>query len=243
MFYKYNPYMNNMKFIGKLNYNHVFGGLCINSKKEIFCLSGNFNKKIEKYDNKLNIWLNNKEEMNFERSESSFIFINDKYIFSFFGYNVIQNKYLNSIEFCDVSNENMKWNLIPNIINENNFCTDIKGHSIIKNDKNNILIFGGFNGRNNKANNILIFGGYNGRNNKANNLFIEANIDLENNKIILDEAKENFSLIPNNKIYNFSYYNEINFVNNNQDLYLFDRKNNIILFNIDKNKMDIFYLD
>ena len=227
MFYKYNPYMNNMKFIGKLNYNHVFGGLCINSKKEIFCLSGNFNKKIEKYDNKLNIWLNNKEEMNFERSESSFIFINDKYIFSFFGYNVIQNKYLNSIEFCDVSNENMKWNLIPNIINENNFCTDIKGHSIIKNDKNNILIFGGFNGRNNKA----------------NNLFIEANIDLENNKIILDEAKENFSLIPNNKIYNFSYYNEINFVNNNQDLYLFDRKNNIILFNIDKNKMDIFYLD
>ena len=227
MFYKYNPYMNNMKFIGKLNYNHVFGGLCMNSKKEIFCLSGNFNKKIERYDNKLNIWINNKEEMNFERSESSFIFINDKYIFSFFGYNVIQNKYLNSIEFCDISNENMKWNLIPNIINENNLCTDIKGHSIFKNQNNNIFIFGGFNGRNNKA----------------NNLFIEANIDLENNKINLNEKKENFSLIPNNKIYNFSYYNEINFMNNNQELYLFDRKNNIILFNIDKNKMDIFYLD
>ncbi len=32
-------------------------------------------------------------------------------------------------------------------------------------------------------------------------------------------------------------------MNNNQELYLFDRKNNIILFNIDKNKMDIFYLD
>ena len=32
-------------------------------------------------------------------------------------------------------------------------------------------------------------------------------------------------------------------MNNIHELYLFDRKNNIILFNIDKNKMDIFYLD
>ena len=227
MFYKYNPYLNHMKFIGKLNYNHYYGGLIINSKKEIFCLTGNFNKKIEKYDNKLNIWINNKEEMNFERSESSFIFINDKYIFSFFGYNSIQNKYLNSIEYCDVSNDNMKWNLIPKIINQNKLCIDIIGHTIIKN----------------KNNDILIFGGYNGRNNKANNLFIEVIFDLENNKIILDKSKENFKLIPNNKIYNFSYYNQNNFMNNIHELYLFDRKNNIILFNIDKNKMDIFYLD
>ena len=223
MLYQYEPYKNIMILLGKFKNNHIYGGLLINSNI-IYCLTGNFNNKVEKFNIKEKKFIENKENMKVERSEASYIILNKKYIFSFFGFNMIQNKYINSIEFTEI-NSNMNWKFINIINNFNNSILEIKGHCIINLDKNN---------------QFLILGGYNGKKNSNENI-IKCEIILNENQICTFNIETKFETIINKKPYFFSYFFEKDDFSNEK--YIFDRKNNIHYFNTTKIKRDIFFLE
>ena len=223
MLYQYEPYKNIMRLLGKFKNNHINGGLLINSNI-IYCLTGNFNNKVEKFNIKEKQFIENKENMKVERSEASYIIINKKYIFSFFGFNVIQNKYINSIEFSEL-NSNMNWKFIDILNNFNNSILELKGHCIINHNKND---------------HFLILGGYNVKKN-PNEYIIKCEINLNEKEICILNLEKKFETILNKETYLFSYFFENDNLSNEK--YIFDRKNNIHYFNTSQIKRDIFYLE
>ena len=174
--YYFSHSKNTMNKLTKLKDNHAHGGLIIdnrqNVRNSIICLSGWHNRKIERYfndeiiannistNNSLEIntgfsnkrYLRNNYELNYlpemtvERSESSYIIIDDKYLYAFFGYCCPKAKYLDSIEYLDL-NSNDKWELLK-YSNDQHISTFIKSHSLIKISNRDILIIGGYDGKN-----------------------------------------------------------------------------------------------
>ena len=223
MLYKYDPYKNIMRLLGKFKNNHIYGGLLINSNI-IYCLTGNFNNKVEQFNIKEKKVIENKENMKVERSEASYIILNKKYIFSFFGFNVNENKYINSIEFTEL-NSNMNWEFINILNNINNCILELKGHCIINYNKNN---------------HFLILGGYNGEKN-PNEYIIKCEININDIQICILNLEKKFETLINKKAFLFSYFYENDNLSNEK--YIFDRKNNIHYFNTTQIKRDIFYLE
>ena len=137
LFYFFNYKKKSITKLSNLKYNHLNCGL-IKYDNKIICISGNFTKKIEAYDLKLNKWNDSIiKEMNQERAKSSFLIINN-FIYAFYGYNYIQNKYINNIEFY----ENNVWKEI--YINNNNLNGIIE-HICYVDFNNDIIILGGMN--------------------------------------------------------------------------------------------------
>ena len=137
LFYFFNYKKKSITKLSNLKYNHLNCGL-IKYDNKIICISGNFTKKIEAYDLKLNKWNDSIiKEMNQERAKSSFLIINN-FIYAFYGYNYIQNKYINNIEFY----ENNLWKEI--YINNNNLNGIIE-HICYVDFNNDIIILGGMN--------------------------------------------------------------------------------------------------
>lgn len=207
--------LNKEKFqkYSKLKNNHMFGGL-LNLKKNIICLSGKFNKKVEIYNESNDKWDDRTfEELPEERAHTYYLLLNNKYIYGFYGYNYILNEYLNNIVYYDLD-KNIWGTIMDNSLDNNN--KGIKNHFCYQN-------------MNNKLINIL--GG------DSNYGIIT--IDLEKKIIIkTDENKEDKTydifLVNNNSGYNIK----------NDSLTLFDQNYNIHIFNDLSNQYEIIkYID
>ena len=224
IFYKFNPYKKEINKLCKLKYNHSNGNL-IYYDQRIFCLSGDFNKKVECYIEQKNEWIEIPELLT-ERSNFSTCIIKEQYLFVLFGYNNINKKYLNSIEFIDLLCENSKWKYL---YYENSSDTSLYlTRSLVMNydDKK-----------------IIIFGGYDGKNNSRNNLFYQINLKKNFDEERYDISDDNLSNIikigkglefnNKNKFYFFDFgYNKY-FGDNNNWIYIsFDSEFNIHIINI-----------
>ena len=88
--------------------------------------------------------------MNIERSYFNACIIHDKFLFCLFGYNTPSNKYLDTIEFCDISNLSLypnsnKWQYL-NYLNNNSINMNICGFACINYFDEKIIVLGGING-------------------------------------------------------------------------------------------------
>lgn len=174
MLYHYSHSKGAMNKLAKLNDNHSHGSLIFNEKeKNLICLSGWHNRKVEKYYNPelIKSYLSTEEkessssnssvssfnkkqpnpniwfylpEMTVERSESSFVIVNNSQLFAFFGYCCPKMKYLDTIEMLNLAGPS-KWELVK-YSNETHLSTSIKSHTIVKLNESEIIIIGGFDG-------------------------------------------------------------------------------------------------
>ena len=194
-----------------LKNNHMCGSLLLllnennDIKTHLICLSGKYNKKVEIYNEENDIWDDKiLEEMPEERGDSYYLILNDNYIYAFYGYNYILNKYLNDIVYYDLINN--KWKRIMNNL-LNNSHKGIKNHICYQNTENKyIYILGG----DSNINKIII--------------------DLEKKCVIqFDEGKSkgNYDrfLLNNNFVYNIDN-NYLSFFDKNYNVYLIDCSSN-----------------
>jgi hypothetical protein len=194
-----------------LKNNHMCGSLLLllneknDSKTHLICLSGKYNKKVEIYNEENDLWDDKiLEEMPEERGDSFYLVLNDNYIYAFYGYNYILNKYLNDIVYYDLINN--KWKRIMNNLLNNNH-KGIKNHICYQNTENKyIYILGG----DSNINKIII--------------------DLEKKCVIqFDEGKSkgNYDrfLLNNNFVYNIDN-NYLSFFDKNYNVYLIDCSSN-----------------
>ena len=101
-FYQYDYYQDKIIQLNDLKFNHSNGNM-ISFYDNIICLSGDYNKKVELFLENEKQWIE-LPEMQVERSHFCSCIIKDKYIFTFFGYNVPNKTYIDSIEYFDIIN-------------------------------------------------------------------------------------------------------------------------------------------
>jgi hypothetical protein len=142
-FYIFDINKNEMNQYSKLKNNHMFGSLILSDHhNQLICLSGKFNKKVDVYNQDNDTW-NDKiiEEMPEERCNACYMILNYNYIYGFFGYNFILNKYLNDI-ICYNFNNNKWYKILENSLNNN--INGIQNHFCYCNEKNHLInILGG----------------------------------------------------------------------------------------------------
>ena len=235
IFYKLDPYKKEIIKLCNLNYNHSNGNL-IYYDQRIFCLSGDFNKKIECYIESKNEWIEI-PEMLIERSNFTTCILKEQFLFSLFGYNNINKQYLNSIEFIDLLCENAEWKYL---YYEN------------ENGSNNSLYLAGALGMNCDDKKIIIFGGYDGKNKKENNYFYQIYLkkNFDKNYHNCEETLSNIIKIGNsseskhnniNTFYDFEFGYNTYYEENNNPIYIaFDRGFNVHLININTFSHEIF---
>ena len=241
IFYQYDPIKNEFKQLCKLKNNHANGVLLVYENK-IFCLSGKYNKKVEIYLKEKNEWIEF-NEMNIERSCFSACIIQNKFIFSLFGYSTPSNKYLDTIEFCDISDYNNYSYM--------NKCT--WKYLLYKNENKLNLNICGFVSMNYKNEKIIIFGGINGIQRKSVDKFYQIilgqNFEFEDNEsyTYVEEIKKQTNDIYKNNCYYFSngigiFKNEIPQEKNEIMYGLFDSNYNAHIMKIkDKLIHDVYY--
>ena len=228
-FYYYNKFTNNIYDLSNLNYFHHKGALLKIDNNRILCISGINSVNVEMYYIKDNIWINI-PKMNCPHCESSYMIYNNNVLFSFFGYDYENKKYINDIEYLVIKNyyHEEKWNIF-NI--NSNFNYNLRNHSI----------FYRINKENNNTKDIFIVGGYSdcGRNNGLIQVFIEEQFDDKHKfKINFKKYEENkVKVIGNNNIILeknknmdniFLFYNEFN--------QFYDEENNLFYsYNYDNN--------
>ena len=232
MFYKLDSYNKEIFKLSKLKYNHSNGYLIFYDQR-IFCMSGDYNKKVECYIEQKNQWIDIPEMLT-ERSNFSCCIIKEQYLFALFGYNNISKQYLNSIEYIDLLCENSKWRYLY-YENNNNLSMFLKGaFGINYNDKA-----------------ILIFGGYNGQTRKGNNFYYQINLKKnfdEENYEVNDENLSNITKLnleakinDNNKFYfSFNGFNKFYDENNNILLTFFDDEFHSHIINLNSFSHEIY---
>lgn len=131
----------NFQKYSNLKNNHMFGAL-LNLKKNIICLSGKFNKKVEIYNESNDKWDDKFfEELPEERAHSYYLLLNNQYIYGFYGYNYVINEYLNNIVYYDL--DKYIWNTIMDNSLDNN-SKGIKNHFCYQNINDKFInILGG----------------------------------------------------------------------------------------------------
>ena len=207
--YFYSKEKNIIYDLKKLNNYHNKGSLVKINNEQIMCISGINTTEVEKYSIKDNEWIM-LPKMNYPHSESSYLIYNSEIIFSFFGYDHENNKYINDIEYIFIKNNYNKkteknWNLIN--INNKSFEFNLRSHSI----------FYRINKEKNEQKEIFIVGGYNnyGRNNGLIQIFLENN-DMKFN-INFKKYEENMVKVKGNA-QNLEKYN------NNENIFLFQNE-------------------
>ena len=237
--YYYNKNTNYLYDLSKLNNSHSKGSLIKINNEQIICISGINSVDVEMYYIKDNLWIN-LPKMNCCHSESSYMVYNNNIIFSFFGYDYANNKFIDDIEYLFLNNYNteQKWkkaNILNRMKNSTNY--NLRNHSI----------FYRLNKENDNTKDIFIVGGYNvsGRNNGLIQVFIE-NLNLnyngnENNS----EFNINFKKYEENKVkikgvnnMSLDKYNNMEnlFLFSNEFYQFFDDENNLFYsYNYDNN--------
>jgi len=223
MFYKYDPYKKEIIKLCKLKYNHSNGNL-IYYDQRIFCLSGDFNKKVECYIESKNKWIDIPELLT-ERSNFSSCIINEQYLFVLFGYNNINKQYLNSIEFIDLLYENISLFLI--------------GALALNYDDKKIIIFGGYDGKNKKGNSSFY------QINLKKNFDDEENYDIRDDKLSnIDYINHGLENNSGNKIYFLDKgYNKYYESNSNLFYTFFDSEFHAHLININTFSHEIYSIE
>ena len=228
MLYVYNSLKRTINKLCSLKNNHSKGSL-INYSDKIICISGNYNKKVELYNQSKNEWIN-LPELLIERSSFATCVIKNKYIFCLFGYNFPTKQYLNTIEFIDIQNyEKSSWKYLY-YKNENLlslYITDALGMNY--NDEK-----------------IIIVGGNDGKENIPNEYFYQIILceDFQNNdKSYVEKVQRKLKDINKNKCYLFN--KGYNIFSNNKNLYYMAFDNNLRshLFQISNMAHDVFCFD
>jgi len=209
LFYFYDPTKNLIILLQTLNYNHANGGLIYNPRSNtIICLSGRLNKKVEKYSNdvllkrmyksKSNQYLNQTDQWNslpdmiHDRTNAGYLIVNEKIIFSIFGYSYSKGNLLNSIEKLNLEQDylgsNFQWEevklqLIPNT------CYFKSLFALYLNSNDEVVIYGGLKENNSiETKKILKFNFY--------KCIIEESVDsyFPDNLLSMNFTKENVPL-------------------------------------------------
>lgn len=185
VFFCYDYTKNEITQLEDLKSSHQYGGLFYcPENNSLYCLGGINSKKCEIYRNdeliypanlknsykhnmESNLYNNNNfnnynrpkhyswvvaPEMNVYRQEFAGIIFNN-YLYIFFGYNNLTCVNNNTIERLNVS-KNDKWEVMA-FANPSNLNISLSGHGAFKKSETEILIFGGFDGRNYKDSIIL----------------------------------------------------------------------------------------
>ena len=207
MFYSFNPQKQAMEKLCSLKNNHSKGCL-IPYHNSIICLSGQHNKKYEIYSTIKNDW-SDMSEMNIERSEFGCCIIQDKFLFSIFGFNYPKNEYLNSIEYLDLLEEGSTWKYLD-YKNDKLLSLYIKGLLAINYNDEKIILVGGYNGELNKPVedfNQLILG-----NNFETDSYVEdvnrKLKDIQKNKLYIFNSGITEKKDEKDRLYNIAYDNE-----------------------------------
>ncbi len=154
LFYVFNALDRTINKLCSLKNNHSNGAM-LDYNGSIVCIGGNYNKKVELYNQAKNEWID-LPELNIERSNFTSVLIKDKYIFCLFGYNLPMKQYLNTIEYLNIGRyKESTWKYLK-----------------YQTDNINYLIFNWSLGINYKNEKIIIVGGSNGQENVGNNFFI-----------------------------------------------------------------------
>ena len=227
--YYYNKNTNCIYDLCKLNHCHNKGSLLKINNGQIMCISGINSKEVEMYYIKDNFWAD-LPQMNCSHSESSYMIYNNNIVFSFFGYDYDNKRYITDIEFLLLKNyyEEKTWNKIN--INENNDSSyTLRNHSI----------FYRINKENNNSTEIFIVGGYNnsGRNNGLIQVFIDDDDEMEF-YIDFKKYEENKVKIKGNNNISLDKYNSMDniFLFSNEFNQFFDEENNLFYsYNYDNN--------
>ena len=228
-FYYYHKNTNCIYDLCKLNHYHNKGALLKINNGQIMCISGINSNEVEMYHIKDNFWVD-LPKMNCSHSESSYMIYNNNIIFSFFGYDYDNKRYITEIEFLLLKNyyEEKTWNKIN--INENNDSNyTLRNHSI----------FYRINKENNNSTEIFIVGGYNnsGRNNGLIQVFIDDDDEMEF-YIDFKKYEENKVKIKGNNNISLDKYNSMDniFLFSNEFNQFFDEENNLFYsYNYDNN--------
>ena len=208
LLYYYNHNKHSMSKLNQFINNHSSGSMILHNST-LLCLSGLFNKKVEKYQNnelfnKSNSIIDNYEtnfikelpDMNYERSSCPYVIIDNKFLYGIYGFNHPKNKCLDSVERINLEKESL-WELII-IKSTQNSKSLFFGHSLFKKE-DEVILFGGANGSDNQPNKSIYI--LNLKTNSINEkLEIEGNSFICNkncNSIIYQEKvfKKNFSII------------------------------------------------
>lgn len=157
--------------VAQFSHSHSHGGMLLDIENgAIFVLSGWENKKVEKYVNPsiiCNETYNNNtskkwepkfetlKDMTIERSESSYLYIND-IIYSFFGYCYPTSKYIDTIEYINTQDPSSEWKLLNYKTTMKAFL--IKSAGIVPINENELFILGGFDGlKETSVENLILF--------------------------------------------------------------------------------------
>ena len=188
MYYIFNPNNKTMKKLANLNFNHCNGNL-IDFNNKIFCISGDYNKKVEEYSPIENSWSIN-SELNKERSNFGSCIFNEQFLFILFGYNALTNEYIDSIEYIDLLKGNLKWNYLE-YENNLNYSLTFSYINVIPFKGDKIIIFGGYNNNKEESSKIYVLE-LDILKNNINNIHIFEKLDnklcdvnVENNKKFL----------------------------------------------------------
>ena len=188
MCFIFNPNNKTMKKLANLNFNHCNGNLIYFNKK-IFCISGDYNKKVEEYSPIENSWSIN-SELNKERSNFGSCIFNEQFLFLLFGYNALTNEYIDSIEYIDLLKGNSKWNYLE-YQNNLNYSLTFRYINAIPFNGDKIIIFGGYNNKEEEISKIYVLELDILKNNINNNHIYEkldnklCEVNVENNRKFL----------------------------------------------------------
>ena len=228
MLYVYDSLKRTMNKLCSLKNNHSNGTL-INYSNDIICISGNYNKKVELYNQSKNKWIN-LPELQIERRNSIACIIKNKFIFCLFGYNLPSRQYLNTIEYLDMENyKKSSWKYLK-YKNENLLSLYITGALGINYNDEKIIIIGGNIGQENKPNEHFY------------QIIISENFEKDQESYA-EKIKRKLKDIDKNKYYIFNKgYNK--FYDNNNLFYLaFDDYLRAHIFQVNNMAHDVFYFD
>ena len=149
-FYVFNVVKRTINKLCSLKNNHSNGSM-INYLGDIVCISGNYNKKVELYNQIKNEWIE-LPELNTERSNCASVLFREKYIFCLFGYNYPMKQHLNTIEYLDIEKyKESNWKYLQ-YKNENLFSLYFNYCLSINYNNEKIIIVGGSDGQKNISN-------------------------------------------------------------------------------------------
>ena len=245
--YHFNLNERTLKKVNHLNHNHCYGGfIFLHKTKQFLCISGTSNKYIETCNmlsshkrsnsNVNNIfftyhWNSLQNELTVERSQSMFIVQNHKYIFSFFGFCYPQNKYLNTIEYCEIQNNKIGiWKLIEVNSDVENISLYLKEHFIFEIGTNQ-----------DKEEGLILIGGLNGNKEETVLNYIEIGLD-EKKKMQFRKLKKNIVDVDINGGYCFNKgIPACTFSKSYGSILVFDQKFNVHVVNREELSHDIYY--
>jgi len=228
MFYVFNALKRTINKLCSLKNNHSNGSL-INYKGDILCIGGNYNKKVELYNEAKNTWID-LPELQVERIGFASVIFKNKYIFCLFGYNLPTKQYLNSIEYLDIEKyKESSWKYLK-YKNENLLSLYLNFSFCINYKDEKLIIVGGNNGQEKKPNEYFY------------QLIISKNFEKNKNSYI-EKTNRKLKDINKNKCYLFNKGHSIISHKNNLFYMAFDDNLRLHLFNDSNMGHDVFYSD